>query len=98
MAKVSLAELMGKKGAQAAGSRKLTVDDLHHILGDNLPEIPYDAVGHFRLTNALRQRFGADYRNVSGIKDILEDFDSRRDLEHRMSQLKRIKYEPKKAK
>lgn len=65
----SLAELMGKTSGQ------LTVKDLPNVLGEKMPELPFNRIGKYRLTNALQQRFGAGYQNIPGIKNLMADFD-----------------------
>lgn len=95
--KARLSEILGGAGtAEKAQRRKLSFDDLGDLLGDSLPEIPFNAVGKFRLTNALKGRFGEGFRNIPGVKDIISDFEERRSFEDRISQLKAIKYSPKK--
>lgn len=54
---------------------KLSLDDLPKLLGEKMPEISYDRVGKLRLVNALHQRFGADFSNVPGVRDILDHFE-----------------------
>lgn len=96
MARPSLSEILGSAGAQAAKGKKLTLDDLPDLIGENLPEINFDAVGKHRLVTALRNRFGEGYRNVTAAKDIIADFEEKRKFEDRLSELKEIKYSPKK--
>ena len=96
MSKLSLAEILGKKGASSSSQRKLTLEDLGDLIGEGLPEINFDAVGKHRLLTALRNRFGDGYRNISAAKDIIADFDEKRRFEERLQDLRAIKYKPKK--
>ncbi len=57
-----------------SGKNKVTRDNLHEILGLKMPEIPMTEVGKVRLINALHQRFGANFRQMPGVSDLLEDF------------------------
>lgn len=91
----SLGEIMGKKGAEMAGSKKLSFDDLGDLLGEGMPTINYDRVGRYRLMNALKGRFGVNYRNIPGIMDIVKDFDDRVDFEDKVRRMGQIKYEGK---
>lgn len=70
---VSLAELMG--GSMSA-NKTPTLKDLPALLGEKMPEVSYDRIGRMRLTNALTQRFGPQYRNLPHISNILKEFDS----------------------
>lgn len=65
----TLGEMMG-------ADKTLTMDNLPEVLGDMMPEITMDRVGRFRLTRALQQRFGVNYRSIPGAKQILDDFDT----------------------
>lgn len=65
----TLGELLGKK------TTGLTLKDLPELLGEKMPELPYNRIGKYRLSNALRLRFGPGYRNIPGIKSIIEEFD-----------------------
>lgn len=89
MSRLSLAEIIGKKAASS--SKKLTLDNLKDLIGEGCPEIPLDAVGRHRLTTALRQRFGDGYRNITAAKEILSDFEEKRNFEERVRKLKAIK-------
>lgn len=66
----SLAELLGK-----SPGGKMSVMDLPNLLGEKMPELPRNRIGKFRLGNALKMRFGAGYKNIPGIKDLIADFD-----------------------
>lgn len=88
--RASLAELLGSKGARHGG-QKLSMDHLPDLLGEKLPELPVNAVGRYRLVNALRNRFGNGWRNIPGVKDIVSDFDSKIELEHRIHKIKQVK-------
>lgn len=66
----TLNEIMGNKT-----NGQLTMADLKSVLGDSMPTIELNKVGRFRLLQALRNRFGDNYRNIPGVKNILDDFD-----------------------
>lgn len=88
---VSLNELMGSAGGKAASSRELTLDDLGDILGERMPKLEFNPVGRLRLTQALRKRFGDDYKNLPGISHILSEFDKEARFSVKMEELKMIK-------
>ncbi len=90
MKKASLNELMGSSGKKSK-ERKLSLDDLPELLGEAMPKIGYHAVGRLRLTTALRQRFGDNYRNLPGISDILSDFDKEAEFNIKLQKMKMIK-------
>jgi hypothetical protein len=69
--KASLRELMGKKEV-------VTLDDIREILNENLPNLPLDDVGRYRLVKALQQRFGKNFRSLPGVDNFVKDFDKRR--------------------
>lgn len=89
MKKVSLGELMGKAGR--GGARKLTLDDLGDLLGERLPRLEFNPVGRYRLTTALRNRFGDHYRHLPGIEDILKEFDEEAKFNVKKMEMKQIK-------
>ncbi len=66
----SLNELLGK-----TSEGELELKDLPKILGEKMPELPYNRVGRYRLQNALKLRFGPGFRNIPGIKNLLHEFD-----------------------
>lgn len=90
MKKATLNEIMGKSGAKAE-SRKLTLDDLGDLLGERLPKLEFTPVGRYRLTTALRNRFGDSYRNLPGITDILHEFDEEAKFKVKMAEMKMIR-------
>jgi len=67
----SLNEIFGKKGAKES----FELSDLNDILGEKMPELPFNAVGRVRLLKALRNRFGEGYRNIAKLKGIIKQFD-----------------------
>lgn len=87
--KVSLAELMGSKGASSSGS--LSLDQLPDILGESMPELPRNNVGRFRLVRALQQRFGKNFRSLPGVSNLIKEFDSDMEFEDKISRMKKIK-------
>jgi hypothetical protein len=89
--KLSLAELMGRNAATKGESGKLCLDDLHEILGESMPELPRTAVGRHRLVRALQQRFGANFRNLPGVGDLIKDFDAELGFEKKIAQMRAIR-------
>lgn len=89
MKKASLNELMGKSG-QDTKSRKLGLADLPSLLGDAMPVIDKTPVGRLRLTMALRNRFGDQYRNIPGVSDILKEFDDEAKFNVKLQEMKMI--------
>ena len=87
--KLSLAELMGSKAASGGG--KLSLSKLPEILGDAMPELPRTAVGRHRLIRALQQRFGANFRTLPGVSDLVKEFDGDVALERKIAQMQSIK-------
>lgn len=47
----------------------------HEILGEDVPEVPLNRIGKFRLQNVLRRKFGVDWKNHGTAQSILKDFD-----------------------
>ena len=86
----SLGELMGSAGGKAK-KRNLTLDDLGELLGERLPKLEYSPVGRMRLTSALRQRFGDNYRHLPGIEGILKEFDDEARFNVKLNEMKMIK-------
>lgn len=89
MKKVSLAELMGSK-ANVKG-RKLSLEDLGDLLGERMPKLDFNPVGRLRLTSALRNRFGEDYKNLPGIEDIIREFDEEAKFSVKLQEMKAIR-------
>lgn len=88
--KASLAEMMGNKASETQGLR---LEHLQQILGDAMPELPKTPVGRHRLMRALQQRFGANYRSLPGIKDLVSEFDGEIEFERKVAQMR--SYKPK---
>ncbi len=74
----TLAELMGKQDNMA----DLGLKDLPNLLGEQMPELPKNRIGKFRLLNALSQRFGPGYKNLPMVSKILKEFDDEIELEN----------------
>lgn len=85
--KVSLAEVMGTKGA----THGLTLDKLPEVLGDAMPELPRTAVGRHRLIRSLQQRFGPNFRSLPGVSDLVAEFDRDLELERKVAQIAALK-------
>lgn len=86
MKKVSLHELMGK-----SGGKDLSLNDLGEILGERMPKLEFTPVGKLRLTTALRNRFGDEYRNLPGISGILKQFDEEAKFRVKIEEMKMIR-------
>lgn len=67
----TLAELMGKDMPS-----RLALVDLPVLLGEKMPEMPFNRIGRYRLNNALKMRFGPGYKNLPGVKSVLAEFDT----------------------
>lgn len=91
--KLSLAELMGSKGAEHA-QQGMQLSRLHEVLGDAMPDLPRNSVGRHRLIRALNQRFGKNFRSLPGIQDLVGQFDGEVAFEERAAKIKQIKYRP----
>lgn len=89
MKKISINELMGSKGGKAK-NKKLSLDDLEDLLGERMPKLEFTPVGRLRLTTALRNRFGDNYRHLAGIDDIMKDFDRESDFHCKLMEMKMI--------
>jgi hypothetical protein len=91
MSKVSLSEIMGRKGAEASKSG-LSLDDLPEILGEAMPDLPKNAVGRYRLIRSLKARFGPNFRSLPGVMNVMKEFDTHIALEDRIAKIKEIKF------
>lgn len=89
--KATLAEIMGPRGAQSSKDRKLTMKDLPDLLGEGMPELQFNQVGRIRLMRALKQRFGASFRNIPGVSDIVRDFDDESRFSLDVKRMKQIR-------
>lgn len=85
--KVSLNEVMGKAGAV----KKISLASLPEVLGEKMPRIPLNKVGKVRLIQALRNRYGAGYRNLPGVSDMMAEFDEECEHGERLEKMRRIK-------
>ncbi len=85
---------MGKAGAdKAEGGLKLS--HLPSMLGDGMPELPKTPLGRHRLVRSLQQRYGANFRSLPGIKDVIKQFDDEIAFEKRVAQIKAVKMRKK---
>lgn len=83
---ITLNELMGQKGDHVK-DHGLDFEDLKLLLGERMPHLQFDPLGRHRLIHALRDRFGANYKNMPEIQGILSKFDehAKREVEfHRI--------------
>ena len=90
MGKLTLNEIMGKSGSKASGG-KLSLDDLGNLLGEKMPKLEFSPVGRLRLTTALRNRFGDNYKNIQGIDDIMAEFDDHAAFHVKLMEMKQVK-------
>ena len=74
--KTTLNELMGKRGESFERSG-VELDDLPDLLGEHMPKLEFHALGRVRLIQALRARFGDNYRNLPGVSEVLQKFDEK---------------------
>lgn len=79
----SLNELMGKVSKDP---EDMDLDDLKEILGEKMPELSFDRTGRLRLISALAQRFGPNYRQMPGVKNIISEFDEHIETENLVKQ------------
>jgi hypothetical protein len=91
MKKVSINELMGKAGAGAKSGKKLSLEDLSALLGERMPKLEFSPVGRLRVTTALRNRFGDNYRNLPGIDDIMKEFDREAEFNVKLAEMRQIR-------
>lgn len=82
----TLGELMG-----SAGKRDMSLNNLDSILGEKMPDLPRNRIGRYRLMRALRNRFGNDYRNIPGVRDIVAEFDDEIRFDGVLGRMKKIK-------
>lgn len=90
MKKISLNELMGGS-AEKIKERKISLNDLPDLLGERMPKMEYSPVGRYRLTQALRNRFGDNYRNLPGMSEVLQEFDKEAEFNIAIQKMKLIK-------
>ena len=74
-----------------SGGRDLSLDHLGEVLGERMPKLEFTPVGRLRLTTALRQRFGDNYKNLPGIDNILREFDKESAFNVKLQEMKMIK-------
>ena len=86
--KVSLNEIFGKN---TGNKQDLELKDLQQILGEKLPELPFNAIGRIRLIKSLRNRFGAEFRNIPRIRNLISKFDKEIATEANLHRVKNIK-------
>ena len=79
-----LGELTGK-------TKSMSLSDLDDILGEKRPELPKNKVGRYRLIRSLRHRFGNGYRNIPGVKGLIDEFDEEIRFNGVLDQMKAIK-------
>lgn len=78
--KTTLAEVMGKRGADFS-QKGLELEDLPKLLGEKMPAMEFHTLGRVRLIRALRNRFGNNYRSIPGIHQVLNKFDQQMKIE-----------------
>ena len=87
--KVSLAEIMGKSGAEHCEG--MSLDHLPEILGEAMPELPKNPVGRYRLLRSLKARFGPNFRSLPCVMGLLKEFDEVVDVEKKVAQIRNVK-------
>lgn len=55
--------------------RKLNLTPFRQVLGEDIPDLPLNKIGRFRLLQALRRKFGISFKNVGQAKKLLDMFD-----------------------
>lgn len=85
-------------GELIGGVSEMSLTNLSEILGEKSPELPKTKVGRYRLVRALRQRFGDNYRNIPGVKDIVSEFDEELRFNKTKKRLAKIKMPKKESK
>jgi hypothetical protein len=83
----TLGELVGKQS-------DMSLAKISDVLGEKTPDLPRNNVGRFRLTQALKQRFGEGFRNIPGVRNIIKDFDEEMRFDHLLGKMKKIKGVP----
>lgn len=86
----SINELMGGRGHDAK-AKELSLADLPQLLGERMPKIEHTPVGRLRLMDALRSRFGANFKNLPGIEKIIGEFDKEAAFNVKLQEMKMIK-------
>lgn len=81
--KATLGELIGSNS-------NMTLNDLDNILGERRPELPKNKVGRYRLIRSLRHRFGDQYRNIPGVKNIISEFDEEVRFQGVLDRMKKV--------
>lgn len=81
--KATLGELVG-------GASGMSLNNLNDILGEKMPELPKNRVGRYRLIRSLRNRFGDQYRNIPGVKNLLTEFDEEIRFQGVIDQMKKV--------
>lgn len=86
----SLNEIFGKdKGSK----EEFDLGDLKELLGEKMPDMPYNRVGKVRLLRALRNRFGEGFRNMKQLQGLLKQFDHEVKTDLELRKIRKIKLE-----
>lgn len=85
---VTLSEIFGRNLAQ---KDSFEMSDLREMLGEKMPDLPFNSVGKLRLINSLRERFGDGFRNIPRIKKLISNFDDRVKEELDLIRVKKMK-------
>jgi len=86
----SLAEIFGKEKGE---KERFELSDLKDLLGEKMPDMPYNRVGKVRLIKALRNRFGEGFRNMKQLQGLLKDFDNEIKTDLDIRKIKKMKLE-----
>jgi len=85
--------MMGKSASKVEGGKQLGMADLQELLGVDIPEMPRNRVGRVRLIKALNKRFGAGFRSIPGLTNIIKEFDEDAEMEVLMGKIRNVKPE-----
>lgn len=61
------------------------------ILGEDMPHITPTPLGRLRLTAALRNKFGASYKNIPHVADAIQHFDNQHAYFKKIRSMKGVK-------
>lgn len=59
---------------------QIHLEPIKQLLGELTPDLPPGPLGRLRLIEALRMKYGDQYRMISGARQAIEHFDSETDL------------------
>lgn len=68
----------GRKDMKVDFVPTMKTDVAKSLLGESMPHLPPTEVGKYRLHSALKNRFGANYRNMPQAQAALNEFEGQR--------------------